>query len=178
MSEVQVGMQLTLHISLPVRMARPLVLKGEVVRVDDRADVGGMFKAAAVRWLQTARKLVQTDLQRRRITPLQASDTLDHLRPMTDYSGLKNADIVIEAIVEKLPVKQQVFRDLAEATSPRTVLATNTSSLLVRDIAEGVPHPERVVGLHFFNPPHQMPLVEIVQTEQTSPAAVAASASA
>ncbi|MSO23361.1 MAG: hypothetical protein EXQ58_08940 [Acidobacteria bacterium] len=56
MSEVQVGMQLTLHISLPVRMARPLVLKGEVVRVDDRADVGGMFKAAAVRWLQRARK--------------------------------------------------------------------------------------------------------------------------
>src|SRR5262245_11899151 len=56
MSELQVGMQLTLHISLPVRMARPLVLKGEVVRVDDRADVGGMFKAAAVRWLQSARK--------------------------------------------------------------------------------------------------------------------------
>jgi hypothetical protein len=51
MSEVQVGMQVTLHISLPVRMARPLVLKGEVVRVDDRADVGGMFKAAGVRWL-------------------------------------------------------------------------------------------------------------------------------
>ena len=56
MSEVQVGMQVTLHISLPVRMARPLVLKGEVVRVDERADVGGMFKAAGVRWLQTARK--------------------------------------------------------------------------------------------------------------------------
>jgi hypothetical protein len=56
MSEVQVGMQLTLHISLPVRMARPLVLKGEVVRVDDRADVGGMFKAAGVRWVQTGRK--------------------------------------------------------------------------------------------------------------------------
>src|SRR5262245_16766779 len=56
MSELQVGMQLTLHISLPVRMARPLVLKGEVVRVDDQADVGGMFKAAAVRWLQSGRK--------------------------------------------------------------------------------------------------------------------------
>lgn len=56
MSEVVVGMQLTLHISLPVRMARPLVLKGEVIRVDDKADVGRMFKAAAVRWLQAARK--------------------------------------------------------------------------------------------------------------------------
>jgi hypothetical protein len=56
MSEVCVGMQLTLHISLPVRMARPLVLKGEVVRVDDHADVGRMFKAAAVRWLKSARQ--------------------------------------------------------------------------------------------------------------------------
>lgn len=61
MSEVQVGMQLTLHISLPVRMARPLVLKGEVVRVDDRADIGGMFKAAGVRWLQTPRKAGQAE---------------------------------------------------------------------------------------------------------------------
>ncbi len=56
MSDVCVGMQLTLHISLPVRMARPLVLKGEVVRVDETADVGRMFKEAAVRWLQAARK--------------------------------------------------------------------------------------------------------------------------
>src|SRR5712691_1465690 len=76
--------------------------------------------------MQTARTLLQTDLQRKRITPLRASDTLDHLRPTTDYSGLKHADIVIEAVVERLPVKQQVFRELAEATSPRTVLATNT----------------------------------------------------
>jgi len=61
MSEVQVGMQLTVHISLPVRMARPFVLKGEVVRVDDRADIGGMFKAAGVRWLQTSRNAGQAE---------------------------------------------------------------------------------------------------------------------
>ena len=70
MSELQVGMQLTLHISLPVRMARPLVLKGEVVRVDDQADVGGMFKAAAVRWLQTGRKAgVSEKLEARTVSP-------------------------------------------------------------------------------------------------------------
>lgn len=124
--------------------------------------------------LATARKLLKVDQQRKRITPLQASDTLDRLRPTTDYSGFKHADLVIEAIVENLPIKQQVFRELAEATSLHTVLATNTSSLLVRDIAQGIPHPERIVGLHFFNPPHQMPLVEIVRTEQSSPEAVAA----
>ncbi len=133
-------------------------------------DINEEFVAKGI---ATARKLVQTDLQRRRITPLQASDTLDHLRPTTDYSGLKNADIVIEAVVERLPVKQQVFQELAQATSSSTVLATNTSSLLVRDVAAGVPNPERVVGLHFFNPPHQMPLVEIVRTEQSSPEAIA-----
>ena len=133
-------------------------------------DINEEFVAKGI---ATARKLVQTDLQRRRITPLQAGDTLDHLRPMTDYSGLKNADIVIEAVVERLSIKQQVFQEMAQATSSRTVLATNTSSLLVRDVAAGVPNPERVVGLHFFNPPHQMPLVEIVRTEQSSPEAIA-----
>ncbi len=123
--------------------------------------------------IATARKLIKSDLQRKRITPLQASDTLDRLRPTTDYAGLKNADLIIEAIVESLPIKQQVFRDLADATSSTTVLATNTSSLLVSDIAQGIPHPERIVGLHFFNPPHQMPLVEIVRTNETSPVALA-----
>ena len=123
--------------------------------------------------IATARKLIKSDLQRKRITPLQASDSLDRLRPTTDYAGLKNADLIIEAIVESLPIKQQVFRDLAEATSSTTVLATNTSSLLVSEIAQGIPHPERIVGLHFFNPPHQMPLVEIVRTVHTSSAALA-----
>jgi 3-hydroxyacyl-CoA dehydrogenase/enoyl-CoA hydratase/3-hydroxybutyryl-CoA epimerase len=133
-------------------------------------DINSEFLAKG---LAAARKLVKGDLQRKRIAPQQASDTLDRLRPTTDYSGLKSADLVIEAIVENLSIKQQVFRDLADATASTTVLATNTSSLLVRDIAQGVPHPERVVGLHFFNPPHQMPLVEIVRTDQTSPAALA-----
>lgn len=123
--------------------------------------------------MSTARKLIQSDLKRKKVTSLQASDTLDRLRPTTDYSGFKQTDIVIEAIVESLPIKQQVFRALADATSSNTVLATNTSSLLVRDIAEGIPHPERIVGLHFFNPPHQMPLVEIIRTDQSSPAAIA-----
>jgi 3-hydroxyacyl-CoA dehydrogenase/enoyl-CoA hydratase/3-hydroxybutyryl-CoA epimerase len=123
--------------------------------------------------MATVRKLINSDLQRKRITPLQASDTLDRLRPTTDYAGLKNTDLIIEAIVESLPIKQQVFRELAETTSPSTVLATNTSSLLVSDIAQGIPHPERIVGLHFFNPPHQMPLVEIIRTNETSPAALA-----
>jgi 3-hydroxyacyl-CoA dehydrogenase/enoyl-CoA hydratase/3-hydroxybutyryl-CoA epimerase len=125
------------------------------------------------RGIASLRKAMATELGRRRITPLQATQTLDHVSPTTDYRGMRHAEIVIEAVVEDLSIKQQVFRELAEVTDPRTVLATNTSSLLVSEIATGVPHPERVVGLHFFNPPHQMPLVEVVRTAQTSPEALA-----
>src|SRR5206468_2443893 len=92
--------------------------------------------------VDSVRQMMATEVRRRRITAQQAQATLDHLSPTTDYRGLRNADIVIEAVLEDLSIKQQVFRELADATSPRTVLATNTSSLLVRDIAAGVPHPE------------------------------------
>ncbi|MCH7989134.1 MAG: enoyl-CoA hydratase/isomerase family protein [Planctomycetes bacterium] len=123
--------------------------------------------------MKTVRKLLNTEVKRRRLTKLQATKALDRISPTVDYRGLKHADIVIEAVLEDLEIKRQVFRELAEATGPETVLATNTSSILVSDIAKDIPHPERVVGLHFFNPPHKMPLVEIIRTEQTSPQALA-----
>ena len=123
--------------------------------------------------LQTINGLLHKDVARKKITPLQRTQALDRIRPITDYSGLRRTDIVIEAIIENLDIKRQVFRELAEATGDDTVLATNTSSLLVSEIAAGVPRPQRVVGLHFFNPPHQMPLVEIIRTPLTSPEALA-----
>ncbi|MGE3314324.1 MAG: 3-hydroxyacyl-CoA dehydrogenase NAD-binding domain-containing protein [Planctomycetaceae bacterium] len=125
------------------------------------------------RGMQTIRKLIRSDLQRKRTTPLEATKALDRLSPTHDYNGLKNADIVIEAIVEEVAVKRQVFGEIAKAASDRTVLATNTSSLRIAEIVEGLPNPERFVGLHFFNPPHQMPLVEVARGPQTSPLAVA-----
>jgi len=117
--------------------------------------------------------LVSGDVKRRRTTKIEAMQALDHLSPTTDYRGIKNADIVIEAVIEEPEIKRQVFTELAAATGPKTVLATNTSSLLVTEIASGIPHPERIVGLHFFNPPHQMPLVEVITTDQSSPEALA-----
>lgn len=125
------------------------------------------------RGMKTVRELLQKDVQRKRLTEREAAHVLDKLSPTTDYCGLKHADVVIEAVLEQMPIKRQVFAELAAATSSETVLATNTSSLLVSDIARDVLHPERVVGLHFFNPPHQMPLVEVIHTPQTSPAALA-----
>jgi len=133
-------------------------------------DIKPEFLAAG---MKTVRGLLRRGVKRRRITPLQAEQAMDHLSPALDYRGLTRADVVIEAIVEDLEIKRAVFAELAAATSPSTVLATNTSSLRVSDISRDVPHPERVIGLHFFNPPHRMPLVEIIRTEQTSPEALA-----
>jgi 3-hydroxybutyryl-CoA dehydrogenase len=90
-----------------------------------------------------------------------------------ELADLAPCDVVIEAAPESLEVKRAVFAALAEVVAPDAVLATNTSSLLVSAIAAGVPHPERVVGLHFFNPPQRMRLVELVAGAQSSPEALA-----
>ncbi len=86
-------------------------------------------------------------------------------------AGLQ-AGLAIEAVPERLDLKRSVFAALARALGPRALLATNTSSLSVSEIAQGVEHPERVLGLHFFNPPTAMKLVEIVRGERTSDEAI------
>ncbi len=102
---------------------------------------------------------------------MEATDALDVARTLV---GFARAGVVIEAVAEKLEVKRAVFRDVAAQAGPGAILATNTSSLSVDAIAEGVPSPERVVGMHFFNPVKKMPLVEVVRGKRTSPDAVAA----
>jgi 3-hydroxyacyl-CoA dehydrogenase/enoyl-CoA hydratase/3-hydroxybutyryl-CoA epimerase len=90
-------------------------------------------------------------------------------RLIADPKGkhIKHADVVIEAIVEKLDVKQKLFRELEKQIRPGAVLATNTSSLKLEDIAKPLADPGRLVGLHFFNPVAQLPLVEVVRGEGT-----------
>jgi 3-hydroxybutyryl-CoA dehydrogenase len=78
------------------------------------------------------------------------------------------ADLVIEAVPERLDLKQTIFRELERSVSPAAILASNTSSLSISRIADGLAHPERVVGLHFFNPVPVMKLLEIVRGERTS----------
>jgi 3-hydroxyacyl-CoA dehydrogenase/enoyl-CoA hydratase/3-hydroxybutyryl-CoA epimerase len=132
--------------------------------------------AFVAKGMKTVRKLVSSDVRRKRITSIEGIQALDHLSPTTDYRGLKNADLVLEAVLEELDVKHKVLDELAAATRPDCVLATNTSSLTVADIARMVAHPERVVGLHFFNPPDRMPLVEVVRGPQSNPQSVAVAA--
>ena len=89
------------------------------------------------------------------------------------YEKFGEVDLVIEAIVERMAVKQQVLQDVEERIPPHAIFATNTSSLSVSTLAEVAERPERVVGIHFFNPVHRMPLVEIVRTDRTSDDALA-----
>jgi 3-hydroxybutyryl-CoA dehydrogenase len=90
----------------------------------------------------------------------------------TEISDLSGCDLVIEAVFEELAVKQDLFRELEAAVRPDAILATNTSALSVTEVAAVTEHPERVVGMHFFNPAPLMPLVEIVRAERTDEAAV------
>ncbi|MCH2112327.1 MAG: 3-hydroxyacyl-CoA dehydrogenase NAD-binding domain-containing protein [Planctomycetes bacterium] len=119
---------------------------------------------------------INKKLMRRRLKEHRALQAQDALSVTTDASTLGTSEIVIEAIAEVLEVKRKVLGSLAEHVSEECILATNTSSLSVSEIAQGIPHPERVVGMHFFNPVKKMPLVEIVRGEQTSEEVVAKTA--
>lgn len=90
------------------------------------------------------------------------------LRADVNGEGIAQADIIIEAVVEKLEVKQPLFQRLEEQAKPEALLATNTSSLPLEDIAKGMRDPSRLVGVHFFNPVAKLPLVEIIQGAETS----------
>jgi 3-hydroxyacyl-CoA dehydrogenase/enoyl-CoA hydratase/3-hydroxybutyryl-CoA epimerase len=86
----------------------------------------------------------------------------------TEYEGFDDVDLTIEAVVEKMPVKQQVLRDVEPLLKPQSVFATNTSALSVSELQTAAARPDRVAGMHFFNPVDRMPLVEIIQGERTS----------
>src|SRR5262249_11044517 len=87
----------------------------------------------------------------------------------TSWKGFEDAELVVETALEEIEAKRTIFRELDRRTPPAAVLATNTSSLSVVKIQEGLTHPERVAGLHFFNPVHKMPLVEVIHTPRTDP---------
>ncbi len=88
----------------------------------------------------------------------------------TELADLADCDLVIEAVVENLDLKLKIFRELDDTLGPDSIMATNTSSIPIIDIAMATSRPERVVGIHFFNPAPVMKLVEIISTERTDPA--------
>lgn len=112
-------------------------------------------------------------LAKRRVSPDKASFLKGLVSGSTSKDGFADADLVIEAVFEEMSVKQQVFAEVEAVVSAECVLATNTSSLSITEMASGLTHPERVVGLHFFNPVAVMPLLEVIPGEHTDEATLA-----
>jgi 3-hydroxybutyryl-CoA dehydrogenase len=113
-------------------------------------------------------------VEKGRTTAEERDAALGRLTLTQDLGDFAGCDLVIEAVLEELPLKREVFAELDRVTRPDAILATNTSALSVGEIAEATAHPERVVGMHFFNPAPVLPLVEIVRAEKTSDDAVTA----
>ncbi|MFC0112808.1 3-hydroxyacyl-CoA dehydrogenase NAD-binding domain-containing protein [Kibdelosporangium aridum] len=110
---------------------------------------------------------------KKRISPDEANRLKALVSGSLDKAAFADADFVIEAVFENLEVKQQVFAEVEEHVSAECVLATNTSSLSITDMAAKLRHPERVVGFHFFNPVAVMPLLEIIRADKTDDATLA-----
>jgi len=129
-------------------------------------------KGALDKALQVISRNMDGAIQRNKITEAQKTEALSRLRVTEDLSEVI-AEVIIEAVAEKLEVKQQLFEKLAMQNQPDTILATNTSSIPITRIAARLDHPERVVGMHFFNPAHIMKLVEVISGAATDAAVTA-----
>ena len=117
----------------------------------------------------TIKRFLSRKLEKEKITKEQYDDILGRLNGTTDLkTALKGAELVVEAVLEKMDLKKEVFKELGNLCGKDTVLATNTSTLSITEIASAARYPERVVGTHFFNPVPLMRLVEVVKGERTS----------
>ncbi|UOF02138.1 3-hydroxyacyl-CoA dehydrogenase NAD-binding domain-containing protein [Bdellovibrio reynosensis] len=141
--------------------------KGIQVRMKDlnQEALGKGLKHASDLWMKL--------LKRKSIDKYQYQQKIDAVSVTTDYSGFKNLDVVVEAIVEDMGIKQKVIGECAGQMRPDAIIATNTSSLSVTEMAKGHPRPEYFAGMHFFNPVNKMPLVEVIRGEKTSDETIA-----
>jgi 3-hydroxybutyryl-CoA dehydrogenase len=122
--------------------------------------------------LERIRADFKKGVEKGKLTQEQTNEAFGRIHPRTRLSDLGHCEFIVEAVIEDLQVKKDLFKHLEADTTPTTILATNTSSLSVTAIASAIKHPERVVGMHFFNPAHIMKLVEVVQGQRTAPETV------
>lgn len=141
--------------------------KGIIARMKDISNDGIAIG------LKAAHSLWTRQLEKKRITKFEYKKLSSLLTGGLDYSGFKQADVVVEAIVEDMNIKKKVIAETAANCRPDCIIATNTSSLSVTEMAKGHPNPKNFLGMHFFNPVHMMPLVEVIRGPQTSDVAVA-----
>ena len=140
---------------------------GVPVRLKDATD------EALGKGLRYVRDLLEERRKRGSLTRLELQKRLDCLSPTLDYTGFRRADLVIEAVFEDVDLKRKVLAETEAAVTDECVVASNTSSIPIQEIATGAKRPARVLGMHFFSPVHKMPLLEVVVTPQTQAEAVA-----
>jgi 3-hydroxybutyryl-CoA dehydrogenase len=120
----------------------------------------------------TIERYLTRGVEKGRLSEGERDAALDRLTLTTELGELADCDLVIEAALEELELKRDLFAELDRVTSPAAILATNTSALSVSEIAEATQRPQRVIGMHFFNPAPVLPLVEIVRGRESSDEAV------
>lgn len=124
--------------------------------------------------LKESRKLFAKQVGRGKLSTEQMAEKLTHIRPTLSYGDFGHVDLVVEAVVENPKVKDAVLTEVENQVSEDTILASNTSTISITRLAQNLKRPENFCGMHFFNPVHRMPLVEVIRGEKTSDAAVAA----
>ncbi|WP_339213098.1 3-hydroxybutyryl-CoA dehydrogenase [Ornithinibacillus sp. FSL M8-0202] len=127
-----------------------------------------MNEAALNKGMNNIEKLLTRAVEKGRMIDDQMAETLSRLKASTSLEDASNCDVVIEAVVENMDVKTSVFKQLDDLTPAHTILASNTSSLPITEIASVTKKPEKVIGMHFMNPVPVMKLVEIIRGLQTS----------
>ncbi|MCE8025165.1 fatty acid oxidation complex subunit alpha FadB [Billgrantia aerodenitrificans] len=124
--------------------------------------------------LKESRKLFAKQVERKKLTTEQMAEKLTLIRPTLSYGDFGHVDLVVEAVVENPKVKGAVLSEVEGLVSEDTILTSNTSTISITRLAQNLKRPENFCGMHFFNPVHRMPLVEVIRGEKTGDAAVAA----
>ncbi|KAA3656909.1 MAG: hypothetical protein DWQ10_14405, partial [Calditrichaeota bacterium] len=143
-------------------IAQLMAHKGYPVRMKD------INLTAIAKGMEQASSVFSGMVKKRRLKPREMNEKMGLISGTTDYSGFNKVDLVIEAIIEKLDIKKTVFAELDKTVPEQTIIASNTSSLPVSEMASATKRPEKVAGLHFFNPVHRMPLVEVIRGNKSS----------
>jgi 3-hydroxyacyl-CoA dehydrogenase/enoyl-CoA hydratase/3-hydroxybutyryl-CoA epimerase len=144
-------------------IASVAVQHGTMVRMKD-AELGRVGKGIAA-----VRDVLKERLTRKQVTRQEFADQLLLASGTVDYSGFDNADLVIEAVFEDLAVKHEVVREVEQVVPAHAIVASNTSTIPIAQIAQASQRPDRVLGMHFFSPVHRMPLLEVIPTTSTRP---------